>query len=1820
MKRFSPRQLCFASGLRAGFLWALFGVILTASPLRATIQALTVDGNHFKDSTGAPVRFWGVNLVAFYPTHAEADAIAANLAAREVNVVRPHHDMRNSVDWNTISGIPALVTYVNDTRTPDTEAWDRFDYLNAQLRAKGIYVVLSLHGTRRFLAGDVDIQTTDSTDRTNWMNAITALNASSASLDLYKMLPMIDERSAELMEEFARTLLTHVNPYTGIAYGQDPQVLYLETMNETSSEYTIIAGNQFPSGAAYFTNLLQSQWDAYTAAHGVTPNSIYTAGTTAQRQARSDFLQGLDQTYFNRIKTLVRGLGCQTPIEFSNLWRGDRFQKLEESLSDVAEEHDYDDPLVPRTPGDAFNYFARSTPVGHPYFIGELNEGQTDALINANSPYRAIFQLAASAYGAFNDWSGITWFAWAHGDKMVGNDGWSIWEERRPAVNSDIIGQIESDGLMLDHLRTAGILFKRGLVAPSAAPITWYADDPLGGNLNYTDMMTPKYQFKLGWQNIHAIKRAFGTVPASQATADWMTTDPANPLISDTNEIRKDTTRQQLTVSVPQAEAFGGLLDASAPAGLTHLGIGATSGSATVIVVSDDGLPLSTSQNLIISRTYLDASNNEVANPVTTLAQLKAPDGANAWYIKRTRPRGETGYDALTMTNGVITLPTDGWHEAELKYAPVGSLPPRQSTAQTGDILRPVFDDAMRIAAIFNPSQGGFSVNTQQVIDPSTTFTPAEGSKSARIKFTAGFDPCVLGLNFTNSAIQAVTLDFTPWRSTAGLRFWVYPKRNVAGFSIELACDNGGQLVEVRLPLANYLQPADFGNKWVEVTVPFSDFPDLGIHYDSTSGTTTSMAFLWDHVKGVGFYCPTTVSGYYDPYYDNMRVIRIVPNGSGPAAPTNLAATAGNTQVSLSWTASTGATVYHVKRATTSGGPYSTVASPTTTTYTDTTVSNGTTYYYVVSAASTAGEGPNSTEVSASPQGLPAAPTGLSATAGDGKVNLHWNASTGATSYNLKRGTASGGPYTTIGSPTTTSSIDSTVTNGTTYYYVVTAINAIGEGAASTEVNATPQATVGTVTVDFVSVGAEDGFVQESSQTSNVGGSFSATGNNSQALIIGDTNSNRQNKLIVSFDTSSIPATATILSATLKLCRGALIGSDPFATMSPCYVDIKGGTGFNGSTALEAADFQAAADATQVATMSDPTTNGSFSTGSLNATGIAAINRSGTTQLRVYLALGDNGNSSNDYLGFYSGEYTTAANRPVLEVVYQSGSAPAPAITSASTANSTYGQPFSYTTTATNAPTSYAATGLPAGLTIDPATGVIAGNASAAGTFAVTLTATNAGGTGHATLTLSVAKAVASIALQNLRQTFDGSPKPPAAATTPSGLAVDFSYAGNPAAPVDVGSYQVAATIDDANYTGTTANTLSIAPAPATVALGNLSQIYDGSPKAATAVTAPAGLPVAISYAGQATAPVDAGTYPITAVVTDPNYAGSASGTLTIGKASASIALGDLTQSYDGTAKTATATADPAGLAVTLSYDGTATPPILPGAHAVSATIDDANHAGTATGTLLVTISALARHAPAINGGLDGSVQVLTGESLTLNGGAWVSGDLLVPGTPTLQLNGAPTYAGLQDSGGATTPSGYGITLNSGSVLRYVAQHTDPLTLPTVAAPPAPTGTRDATLNNASDSPGDFSTLRNLTLNSNVGAIAVPPATYGTFTANDGSGFVLGVAGASTPASYSLQRLTLNGTGSMQVVGPVVLTLANGVTLNGTIGNDQHPEWLTLQIATGGLTLNSGAKFYGTVVAPSGAVMLGSNSTLRGSSTSDSLTINSQALLDGKDF
>jgi len=189
------------------------------------------------------------------------------------------------------------------------------------------------------------------------------------------------------------------------------------------------------------------------------------------------------------------------------------------------------------------------------------------------------------------------------------------------------------------------------------------------------------------------------------------------------------------------------------------------------------------------------------------------------------------------------------------------------------------------------------------------------------------------------------------------------------------------------------------------------------------------------------------------------------------------------------------------------------------------------------------------------------------------------------------------------------------------------------------------------VTRTFNSIAAQDGFVHEKGDSTDVGGYVSAIDSSAGAIRVGDDLLDRQLEGFLSFDTSAIPDGATVLAVTLRLKRGKVQGTNPFAVFGAMSADVA--DAFGGNLALASGDFQAASTAAAVCTLSNATANGSWSTCVFNASGHAAIDKAGKTQVRLAFARDDNDDLSADWIGYFSGDNATAANRPQLIVTYQ---------------------------------------------------------------------------------------------------------------------------------------------------------------------------------------------------------------------------------------------------------------------------------------------------------------------------------------------------------------------------------------------------------------------------------------------------------------------------------------------------------------------------------------------------------------------------------------
>jgi hypothetical protein len=211
-----------------------------------------------------------------------------------------------------------------------------------------------------------------------------------------------------------------------------------------------------------------------------------------------------------------------------------------------------------------------------------------------------------------------------------------------------------------------------------------------------------------------------------------------------------------------------------------------------------------------------------------------------------------------------------------------------------------------------------------------------------------------------------------------------------------------------------------------------------------------------------------------------------------------------------------------------------------------------------------------------------------------------------------------------------------------THHFEVRAVD------SSSNVDPTPATfdfTVDLTVSTFKSRAAYDGWILESGENTNVGGTLNAT---SAYLVVGDNAQNKQYKSVLDFNTAPLPDNAVIVSAYLKVKKAAIVGTNPFTTHGNLWVDVRKPF-FGSARALQLADFAAAAGGLQVGSFGSTPASGWYTADVTSGT--SYINLTGTTQFRLYFNLDDNNDMGADYLKFFSGN-AIVANRPVLVIEY----------------------------------------------------------------------------------------------------------------------------------------------------------------------------------------------------------------------------------------------------------------------------------------------------------------------------------------------------------------------------------------------------------------------------------------------------------------------------------------------------------------------------------------------------------------------------------------
>ena len=302
--------------------------------------------------------------------------------------------------------------------------------------------------------------------------------------------------------------------------------------------------------------------------------------------------------------------------------------------------------------------------------------------------------------------------------------------------------------------------------------------------------------------------------------------------------------------------------------------------------------------------------------------------------------------------------------------------------------------------------------------------------------------------NGDSSLSQAVSI---PPTGTTTLTFWYRPA------TADDLCSGSGcvydwQEAQVRdangNTLASIFKSNSNSQTWTKITYDMSPYAGQSV-------------VLWFNVHQDGASPPDDTWMYLDDV--------TLTQPSAPSAPTGVTASAANGSAKVSWTAPSdtgGSTIskYTVTPyvGSTAQSAVTVTGNPPATTTTVTGLTNGTAYTFTVSATNATGTGPDSSPSGAvTPNSLPGAPTGVSATAGNGSATVSWTApsSTGGSTISKYTvtpyvGSTAQAPVTVTGNPPATSTTVTGLTNGTAYTFTVSATNATGTGPDSAASNA----------------------------------------------------------------------------------------------------------------------------------------------------------------------------------------------------------------------------------------------------------------------------------------------------------------------------------------------------------------------------------------------------------------------------------------------------------------------------------------------------------------------------------------------------------------------------------------------------------------------------------------------------------------------------------------------------------------------------------------------------------------------------------------------
>lgn len=585
--------LDYKKDILAGSALDFSGMGLQDAPAGKYGWLKNVNGHfEFEKRPGRPQRFYGVNLCfdACFPDKAFAEQIATRLARLGYNTVRIHH-------YESANGV---IKDAADRLTFNAAQMDRLDYLLAKCYEKGIYVTTDLFTTRPVMWRDVGIDRDGRVDQ-----------------QVYKNLISVHEPAFENWKTFTRNLLTHVNPYTGRRYADEPGLPLISLINEGHLTWcwSTIAELE-PMKAAWRNWLAENRAKDPSFAKGVSDDPTKVSAWQ-QNAALIRFMADIEERLVGRQREFLASLGVKALLTSQNC--GGHYTPLmamREKCYDYVDDHFYvDHPhflarswSLPSSCGNQNPVFSANLPPVSAAFTRMPDKPFTITEWNFSGPgmFRGVGGIMTGALSALQDWDGLWRFAYSHGlGNMQDGKGAPGYFD----VASDPLGQASD--------RASVCLFLRGDMAPLADALMQTVTPDTFVSTGAARGVVPKWH-DAAW-NVR-VGTAVAPVPAGTPTCNLAQTFAQTnaPVALKANpSLTFDRKRGSFAIDTPRTA--GGFTPSGAlTAGPVSLDVGDV--AATVWASSLDGRPIVQSRRLLVSHlTDVQADGNVYADAEKTI-------------------------------------------------------------------------------------------------------------------------------------------------------------------------------------------------------------------------------------------------------------------------------------------------------------------------------------------------------------------------------------------------------------------------------------------------------------------------------------------------------------------------------------------------------------------------------------------------------------------------------------------------------------------------------------------------------------------------------------------------------------------------------------------------------------------------------------------------------------------------------------------------------------------------------------------------------------------------------------------------------------------------------------------------------------------------------------------------------------------------------------------------------------------------------------------------------------------------------------------------